>query len=211
MAHPSEPAAIDTVVLHGCVADYQAGDAAAAERLLRYFGDQLERVARKMLRRFPGVARWEQTGDVLQNAIVRLLSALKEVKPTSTRAFVGLATEMMRRELLDLTRHYQGKQGHGANHASVYGGTSADGEPPAFDPPAPTADHAELERLAAFHGAVERLPAEEREVVGLTFYHGWTQAQIAELFQVDERTIRRRWRAACQRLSNELNGQLPDF
>ena len=27
----------------------------------------------------------------------------------------------------------------------------------------------------------------------LTFYHGWTQAEIAELFQVDERTIRRRW------------------
>src|SRR5262249_31686133 len=30
-----------------------------------------------------------------------------------------------------------------------------------------------LERWAAFHEAVETLPAEQREVVGLTFYHGW--------------------------------------
>jgi DNA-directed RNA polymerase specialized sigma24 family protein len=38
----------------------------------------------------------------------------------------------------------------------------------------------------------EQLPAQERGVVSLMFYHGWTQPQIAELFQVDQRTIRRR-------------------
>jgi RNA polymerase sigma factor (sigma-70 family) len=54
-----------------------------------------------------------------------------------------------------------------------------------------------------------RLPAEEREVMGLVFYHGLTQKQIAELFQVDERTIRRRWRAACLQLQRLLGGQLP--
>jgi DNA-directed RNA polymerase specialized sigma24 family protein len=32
------------------------------------------------------------------------------------------------------------------------------------------------------------------------FYHGWTQVKIAELFGVDERTIRRRWATACDRL-----------
>jgi RNA polymerase sigma factor (sigma-70 family) len=57
---------------------------------------------------------------------------------------------------------------------------------------------------------MEQLPAEEREVVGLTFYHGWTQAQIAELFGVDERTIRRRWRAACLRLQDLVGADLPE-
>jgi RNA polymerase sigma factor (sigma-70 family) len=56
---------------------------------------------------------------------------------------------------------------------------------------------------------VDRLPAEEREVVGLVFYHGWTQAQIAELFAVDERTVRRRWRRACGTL-RDLLGDPPD-
>ena len=33
---------------------------------------------------------------------------------------------------------------------------------------------------------------------------GWTQKQIAELFQVDERTIRRRWTAACDKLRQRV-------
>jgi DNA-directed RNA polymerase specialized sigma24 family protein len=41
------------------------------------------------------------------------------------------------------------------------------------------------------------------------FYHGWTQTQVAALFQVSDRTVRRWWRSACQRLSEELGGELP--
>jgi RNA polymerase sigma-70 factor (ECF subfamily) len=67
-----------------------------------------------------------------------------------------------------------------------------------------------LERWTAFHEAVERLPAEEREVVGLVFYHGWAKVQIAELFGVDERTVRRWWRSACVRLNEALGGELPE-
>ena len=37
-----------------------------------------------------------------------------------------------------------------------------------------------MERWSAFHDAVARLAPEEREVFGLTFYHGWSQAQIAD-------------------------------
>ena len=55
---------------------------------------------------------------------------------------------------------------------------------------------------------VSQLPVEQREVVGLVFYHGWTQAKIAELFGVDERTIRRRWSSACQKV-RELVGGIP--
>ena len=67
----------------------------------------------------------------------------------------------------------------------------------------------DLDRWRAFHEAVHRLPAEEREVFMLTFYHGWTQPEIATLFQVDERTIRRRWQAASVRLAEILGGTLP--
>jgi RNA polymerase sigma-70 factor (ECF subfamily) len=79
---------------------------------------RLERLARKMLRRFPGVHRWAETGDVLQNALLRLLRALQEVRPESVRGFFGLVAEQMRRELLDLARHFCGPQGLGARHDS---------------------------------------------------------------------------------------------
>jgi RNA polymerase sigma factor (sigma-70 family) len=56
---------------------------------------------------------------------------------------------------------------------------------------------------------VARLPAEEREVMGLAFYHGWTQAQIAAIFHVSERTVARRWHSACLQLQTMLGGKLP--
>jgi RNA polymerase sigma-70 factor (ECF subfamily) len=185
----------------------RAGDAAAREELLRATGRRLERLARKMLRRFPNVRRWADTGDVLQNALLRLLRALQDVQPDSTRSFFNLAAVQIRRELLDLLRHFYGPQGVGANHASLPTG------PQGPDLRAGLVDEAaaaeDLERWAAFHEGVEGLPAEEREVVGLAFYHGWTQVQIAELLQVDARTVRRRWRAACLRLHKALAGELP--
>ena len=76
------------------------------------------------------------------------------------------------------------------------------------EPAAPDDTGPESERWVRFHEAVDRLPTEEREVVGLVFYHGWTRDRIAELFGVDERTVRRRWSAACQRL-RELAGDVP--
>ena len=48
----------------------QAGDAAAREVLFRHACGRLERLTHKMLHGFPGVRRWEQADDVLQNALV---------------------------------------------------------------------------------------------------------------------------------------------
>jgi RNA polymerase sigma-70 factor (ECF subfamily) len=196
-----------TVQLHQLVEAFQAGDRSAADHLLRSAGERLERLARRMLRRFPGVRRWADTGDVLQNATLRLLRALREVRPANTREFFGLAAEQMRREVLDLARHFYGPRGQGANHASAAGPAAAGAA--AFDPPDRAEDAAELERWCAFHEAVHELPVEEREVVGLVFYHGWTKAQVAELFQVDVRTVRRRWQSACLRLAERVGGDLP--
>jgi RNA polymerase sigma-70 factor (ECF subfamily) len=188
-----------TVHLHAYLERFRAGDRATADALLRRVGGRLERPARSMLRGFPGVRRWADTGDVLQGALVRLLHTLHATQPQSTRHFANLAALHIRRELLDLARHYRHR----------------------LDPPRgagePTSDLAEsnaaaadeLELWSAFHEQVEQLPAEEREVVGLTFYHGWTQVQIAELFEVDERTVRRRWRSAVLKLNQALGGRLP--
>jgi RNA polymerase sigma factor (sigma-70 family) len=67
----------------------------------------------------------------------------------------------------------------------------------------------EVELWGRFHEAVEKLPLDQREVFSLAFYHGWTQPQIAQLHAVDERTIRRRWQAACLQLTRIVGGQLP--
>ncbi len=76
---------------------------------------------------------------------------------------------------------------------------------PEFDPPDRGGDDSDLDRWCRFHQEVERLPAQEREVVGLIFYHGWTQTQVAELFQVNVRTVRRWWEAALVELHRVLS------
>lgn len=195
---------LQTTILQGYVDRIRAGDRAARDELLRVVVGRLERVARQMLRKFPSIRRWTETEDVLQSSLLRLLRALESVEVTSTRGFFGLAATQMRRELIDLARHYHGPLGEAANRAPVSLGTQEDQMP---EPAAPTSAEEELDRWHRFHVAVESLPVEERELVSLVYYHGWTQAQVAELFQVSERTVRRRWEAALARLHGMLQGE----
>jgi RNA polymerase sigma-70 factor (ECF subfamily) len=187
-------ASVHTTQLQRWVQRIRSGDLAAREEMLRAVHGRLERLARKMLRHFPRVARWEESDDLLQNALLRLLRALGEVQVTSLRDFFGLAAEQMRRELLDLARHHQA---HGLTAAS---------SAPRPDPEAPAEDPADLEKWCAFHEAVERLPTRQREVVGLIYYNGWTQAEVAEHLGVTKRSVQRDWANAMVALHGLLHG-----
>jgi RNA polymerase sigma-70 factor (ECF subfamily) len=198
--------ALHIIQMQRCLERMRAGDPAAREELFRITCDRLERLARRMLRQFPQVRRWAETGDVLQNALLRLLRTLENLKPDSTRAFFGLAAQEIRRELIDLARQLYGPEGLGANHDS---NGPHDGAQLPVEPIDTSHDTADLDRWYRFHQAVENLPTEHREVVSLIFYHGWTRAQVADLFQVNERTIRRRWQEALLRLHAALAGPLP--
>ena len=172
--------------------------------MFRSLGDRLERLSRKMMARFPNVRGFADSVDVMQGASIRLLRSLEKIRPASMREFFGLAAMEMRRELLDMARRIRADRRGGGG---VIGGLPDDVEN------APTAgdenDPGELELWQRFHEAVEKLPVEEREVIGLLHYHGWSQEEAAELFHVTERTIRRRWRSACLQLQTMLDGRFP--
>ena len=184
----------NTTRLKQWVARIEGGDAAARDELLRAVADRLQLVARKMLRRFPVVRRFVDTDDVFNSALQRLVQALeKHIRPDSMRSFYGLAAAQIRRELIDLARRFRGPRARTISLEHVkQGDESAAGEP--WEPEDPEDTY--LERWCAFHEAVDELPPDQREVVGLVFYHGWTQAEVAELFKVAPRTVRRWWSAA---------------
>jgi RNA polymerase sigma factor (sigma-70 family) len=177
----------------------RAGDPAARDDLLRAARSRLEVFADRMLRRFPGVGRWADADDVFQGAAVRLLRAVEAVPVANTRELLNLAATQVRRELIDLARHFGGPCGVGANHDSAA----------APDPGDPADDPADLDRWAAFHSAADGLPVELREVFGLRFYHDWTNDRIAELLDVDEKTVRRRWLRAVDALKAAVGGDFP--
>jgi RNA polymerase sigma-70 factor (ECF subfamily) len=192
---------LKTTELHDLVDRIQAGDREAANALIHRSAERLENLARKMLRDFPAVRRWEQTGDVLQNALTRLLRTLRDVTPDNVTGYFRLAAQAVRRELLDMVRRYTGPGG--GNHESL-----PDGPPQQYAPAAP-AEVRNLERWAAFHEAVERLPDEDRGLIELGYYEGLEKDEMARLLGVDVRTVRRWWNRATRRLAEALGDDIP--
>jgi RNA polymerase sigma-70 factor (ECF subfamily) len=196
-----------TVQLQKLVERLRAGDQGAFDELIRHSCGRLEQLTRRMLRGFPGVQRWEQTDDVLQGALLRLLRALKAVRPASVREFFGLANEQVRRELLDLARHYYGPEGPGARHATR--GAEEDGENPLHERADLSHEPGGLAEWCELHRHIRELPEDEREAVGLLFYQGLTQAEAAAVLGVTVRTVQRRWQAALLKLHGILKGEWP--
>lgn len=192
----------DTDDLCFWVSELRAGRPDAAAPTFKKIVRTVERFARDRFKAFPRVGRFVDLDDVVQGSLVRLLAAFREVRPASRQHFYAVANELIRRELLDLVKHFYSPLGPGTHLSDVVVGEGK-GE---FAPVAPADAAARLDRLAAFHEAVGRLPPVEREVVGLIFYHDWTQAEIANLFRVSERTVRR-WRDAAM---GRLRGLLGD-
>jgi RNA polymerase sigma factor (sigma-70 family) len=180
----------------------QSGHDAARDEVINHSCERLRKLARRMLRGYPRLRRWETTDDVLQNAMLRLHRSMAGVKPETTRDYLGLAATQIRRTLLDLTRHHFGPEGAGGNHH-----TDGNDDEPAHQ--RATTQPENLDEWSALHEAVEALPDEEREVVGLLWYEGLTQIQAAHVLGVNERTIRRRWLSARCRLHDALDGDPP--
>jgi RNA polymerase sigma factor (sigma-70 family) len=178
-----------------------AGDAAAVDALLRHCGDRLTLLTRRMLGDFQRVRRWAETDDVLQNSLLRLVGALRDVKPATTRDFYALATLQIRRELIDLARHYYGPEGLGANHDSRGKDSQLNGAADQDSRSEPSS----LAQWTELHEKIGNLPDEEREIVGLLFYQGLSQAEAAELLGISLRTVQRRWHDALCKLHRVWN------
>jgi len=175
-----------------------AGDAAAVDALLRHFGARLNVLTRRMLGSYERVKRWADTEDVLQNALVRLLASLREVRPATPREFLALATLQIRRELIDQARHFYGPQGMGAHHDSQAQRGSA--QAAALEPADTSHEPSALAHWTELHEQIGALPDEEREVVGLLFYQGLSQPEAAAVLQMPLRTLQRRWHDALVKL-----------
>ena len=182
-----------------------AGDEKALDALLHHCGDRLTILTRHMLGDFQRVRRWAETDDVMQNALLRLVGALRSVKPATTRDFLALASLQIRRELIDLARRYYGPEGIGANHESHSPADARGAGPP--DPADVRDNPASLAHWTELHEAIESLPDEEREVVGLLFYQGLAQAEAAEVLSVSLRTLQRRWHDALCKLHRVWTGE----
>jgi DNA-directed RNA polymerase specialized sigma24 family protein len=176
----------------------QDGDPSARDKLFRCAGQRLEAIARKKLRDFPAVRRWERTDDVLSEAVITLLKALESVdpRPASTREFLGLAGLHVRWALLRMKEKLiDSPSAPGHNHQTP---GSYEGEwPPAEEGTNPP--DWKIEHL------VDKLPKRVREVFELHYYLDLPKKEIASLLGVNVKTVQRHWVEAHERFKALLD------
>jgi RNA polymerase sigma-70 factor (ECF subfamily) len=174
-----------TTTIHHWLDRIQAGDLTARDELLRAVSDRVEYLARRLLKRYPGLRRWMETDDVLNDGLLRLSQALTTIRPDNTRAFYALSAAVIRNRLRDLARRYFGPHGLATHH---------DSDAAAVDRAAtPREDDLDF---AAFHEEAARLPDDYRDVFNLCYYHGLGPAAAAEILGISSRTVDRRWARA---------------
>jgi RNA polymerase sigma factor (sigma-70 family) len=189
-----------TTTIQRCIERLNANEPSARAELLQITHDRLLVLLRAQMSRYSRLRRWVQSDDVLQNVHVRLLRCFDDMAIASAREFLGLAATNMRRELIDLARHYYGAAGVGQNHATPAGD---DGLSQSVD----SEDPGRLLEWAELHECVAKLPEDEREVVDLHWYHDLTKKEVATLLGVSTKTVMRRWVAAKARIAIHLGPQ----
>jgi RNA polymerase sigma-70 factor (ECF subfamily) len=138
-----------------------------------------------------------QPDEMLGALVERLLKALREARPATTREFFALAGQHMRWELNDLARRL-------------------DAQPRAVElldglvPVQGNSDSALSPEGRRMIDRIDALPAEEREAFDLVRIQGMTQVEAAEVIGVAPKTVKRRLLRGLRLLTEQLRDLNPD-
>ncbi len=173
--------------------DWQGGDDDAKERLLRAVYDDLKRHARSLMSR-------ERPNHTLQPTALVHEAFLKMGNATGVqwrdrKHFFGITSHLMRQILVDHARtHSSGKRGNGVIHFST------------DDVDIPVDERADS--ILAINEVLDKLATMDKrqaQIVEMRFFGGMTNEEIAEAFEINERTVIREWQSARLWLYRELN------
>jgi RNA polymerase sigma-70 factor (ECF subfamily) len=189
----------------------RAGDESAREALICHAWERLRTLSSQMLKGYRVLQGVEETDDVLQNALIRLDSALRAESPESGRHFFNLASLQIERALKDLARHYRGRSGKRPRQLTGQEETAGEEGGLLQSLADSTGEPTSLAEWTEFHERVERLPQRDQEVFGLLYYQGLGQEDAAAVLGVSLRTVKRRWHRARCLLCEALGGERPAF
>ena len=157
------------------------GDRAALDAVYASLYPELKRVARARLHR-QGRADAMGTTMLVHESFVRLVNA-HGLRLQDRHHFFAYAAKTMRHIIIDSAREAGAeRRGGGAEHVTLGALDMADNS--AGD---------ELIRVNDALLALEAVDADLAELVEMRYFGGYSEAEIAELKGVNERTVRRRW------------------
>ena len=170
-----------------------AGDRAAMDQLMPLVYDELRRLAQSYLRH-------ERPGHTLQGtalvheAYLRLIDQ-KQVQWQNRAHFFGLASQMIRRILVDHARsHKAGKRGAGAPRLSLDEAIAVPGE-----------RDLDLVGLDDALSGLAKIDPEQSRIVELRFFGGLSIEETAAVVGASTATVNREWAAARAWLFREMS------
>src|SRR5215471_18389668 len=165
----------------GLLAIWREGDRSAVERLHPLIRTELQRLARRHLRR-ERKNHTMQPSTLVQEAFLRLLPGA-EAGWQNRAHFFAIASQVMRHVLVDYARaRRQAKRGAGAVHIPVESAVVLSSE--------------QVEQIVAVDLALQRLEkADERKsrVFEMRFFGGLSVEETAEVLGVSPNTVIRDW------------------
>ena len=178
---------------------WSAGDEAALTALLPLVYEELRSLARRHLRHERSSHTLQRTA-LVHEAFLRIVDQ-KQVGWESRTQFYGIASQMMRRVLVDHARRRSAaKRGDGAPHVDLDVVLQDEG---AGLPPGP---QAEID-FAAIDDALKRLEAldpQQGKLVELRFFGGLSIKETADVIGVSPATVKREWAIARAWLQREI-------
>jgi len=178
---------------------WRAGDEAALAALLPLVYEELRSLARRHLRHERGSHTLQRTA-LVHEAFLRIVDQ-KQVDWESRTQFYGIASQMMRRVLVDHARRRSAaKRGDGAPHVDLDVVLQDEGAG------LPLGRQAEID-FAAIDDALKRLEAldpQQGKLVELRFFGGLSIKETADVIGVSPATVKREWAIARAWLQREI-------
>lgn len=172
-----------------------AKDGDARDALFASAYGELRQLARSRLRR-GGRSEMLDTTVLVHETYLRF-SRIDSLKATDRRAFFAYASRIMRSVIVDTVRQYQSERNNGAAECVTLDtgvlGQLVDGE----------------KEILMVHEALSMLSRVEPRlamVVEMRYFGGYSEASIAEVLAMTERTVRRDWQKARVLLLAIING-----
>jgi len=190
--------------LHEAVLRFNAGDESATEDLIGHVRRRLMVLTRRRLRQsggFTKVARWHETEDITQEALIRLADTLRKEPINSGDHFLRLAAQHIRWTLLNIHAHVTSKA-----HSAVF--VKTDPNQPKDGGPDRRLSTARARTDTAFRwdkfmDHFKTLTAEQRTMLDLLFFNGCTQQETADHLKIGITTFKDRWRKLKLQLNDE--------
>jgi RNA polymerase sigma-70 factor, ECF subfamily len=190
------------------LAQWRDGDERAFAELSALMYEELRQLAQRHLRRERSDHTIQKTA-LVNEAFVRLVGQ-QSVDWQSRAHFIGLASKLMRRVLVDYARaRLADKRGGGAGVLSLdeMAAPEADEAPDTTPTALQHLDAHTQEEVSAIDQALQRLEqidARQAQIVEMRYFGGLTVEQTAQAIGISEATVKREWTLARAWLRREL-------